>query len=494
MPDGHISSFSEKLGWSLDILGHSNAVVAKLLNIDPSYVSRMRCGMRIPKPNSELMSLVCDKLGRRLWDQGLVEKTVRRMEPEGASLQTPYTQEGFLAAYRSWMSSNEHGLDMAATVEIVGSIQKCSEMLRLRDGTLPDVPKLLSGIAGKASRRTYFGRQGLSEAVLRLFYGAHTKPVGRLDIYSDQGISWTSVDHEVGVALQGIVAGCLLAGVSIRVVHFLSRDDDELIEGLKLWIPLYFLGEVESRYLTKDPGQAFCHTLMSHRGHAAVAGTCLRGSEDSGSYRYITAKSELVQHDALFDQLVETSRPFVSSAIEHDQVKRIAQRSGESMILSLSSLPAETLAADDLAAMLARTAADQGEIDSALVRHRRARQRLERLLADNDVALLLHADGKSNPRIIADDRLFGAVAGLAYRNGEWEEHLRDTIEFFSSRGAPVDRTTDGFTGHMDVMALKDCVIISMADLSQKSFVISQESTVRAMGRLLGMLGEGCPLP
>ncbi|HQE69787.1 MAG TPA: hypothetical protein PK071_01550, partial [Atopobiaceae bacterium] len=170
------------------------------------------------------------------------------------------------------------------------------------------------------------------------------------------------------------------------------------------------------------------------------------------------------------------------------------QRSGESMILSLSSLPAETLDADDLAAMLARTAAGQGEIDSALVRHRRARQRLERLLADNDVALLLHADGKSNPRIIADDRLFGAVAGLAYRDGEWEEHLRDTIEFFSSRGAPVDRTTDGFTGHMDVMALKDCVIISMADLPQKSFVISQESTVRAMGRLLGMLGEGCPLP
>lgn len=494
MPDGHTLSFSEKLGWSLDALGHSNAVAAKLLSIDPSYVSRLRCGTRTPRPDSELMGLICDKLGGRLWEQGLAGKAARRMGAEGVGLPVCDAREGFLDAYRSWMSSGEPDIDMAVTIGIIKTIQECSDMLRLRDEALPDVSKLLSGIAGRAGRRTYFGRQGLSEAVLRLFYEARANPVGSLDIYSDQDISWVSGDHEIEVALQGMVAGYLLAGASIRVVHFLSRDDDELIEGLKLWIPLYFLGEVESRYLTKDPGQAFCHTLMSHRGHAAVAGTCLRGSEDSGSYRYITAKSELVQHDALFDQLVETSRPFVSSAIEHDQVKRIAQRSGESMILSLSSLPAETLDADDLAAMLARTAAGQGEIDSALVRHRRARQRLERLLADNDVALLLHADGKSNPRIIADDRLFGAVAGLAYRDGEWEEHLRDTIEFFSSRGAPVDRTTDGFTGHMDVMALKDCVIISMADLPQKSFVISQESTVRAMGRLLGMLGEGCPLP
>lgn len=494
MPDDHIPSFSEKLGWSLDTLGHSNALAAKLLNIDPSYVSRMRCGTRMPKSDSELMGLICDKLGGRLWDQGLAEEAVRHMGAARRDLQPADTREGFLGAYRSWMSSNEPDIDMTATVGIIKTIQECSDMLRLQDGALPDVSKLLSDLAGRAGRRTYFGRQGLSEAVLRLFYEARANPVGSLDIYSDQDISWVSGDHEIEVALQGTVAGYLLAGASIRALHFLSRDDDELIEGLKLWIPLYFLGEVESRYLTEDPGQAFCHTLMSHRGYAAVASTCLRGAEDSGLYRYITAKSELDQHDALFDQLVRTSRPFVSSAIEHDQVKRIAQRSGEDVILSLSSLPVEALAADDLAAMLARASVGQSEIDGALVRHRHARQQLERMLAENDVALLLHVGGKNDPRVIADDRLFSKVAGLSYRDGEWEGHLRDTIGFFSNYGVPIDRTTDGFMGHMDVMVLRDCVIIGMADLPQKSFVLSQESMVRAMGRLIGMLGEACPLP
>ena len=51
-------AFGEKLGAAMELTGLSNIRMGRLLNIDPSYISRFRSGLRSPKANPKMMSLL----------------------------------------------------------------------------------------------------------------------------------------------------------------------------------------------------------------------------------------------------------------------------------------------------------------------------------------------------------------------------------------------------------------------------------------------------
>ena len=56
--------FAERLGVSMNIAGLSNAHLSKILNIDPSLISRYRSGERRPKKSSDLLMPLCQTLYR----------------------------------------------------------------------------------------------------------------------------------------------------------------------------------------------------------------------------------------------------------------------------------------------------------------------------------------------------------------------------------------------------------------------------------------------
>ena len=66
--------FGQRFSAILDLAEFSNVRFGKLLNIDPSYISRFRNGLRTPVSNSKLTEEMCRVLYSRLKDQNHLSK------------------------------------------------------------------------------------------------------------------------------------------------------------------------------------------------------------------------------------------------------------------------------------------------------------------------------------------------------------------------------------------------------------------------------------
>lgn len=71
--------FGHRFSAILDLAEFSNVRFGKLLNIDPSYISRFRNGLRTPVSNSKLTEEMCRVLYSRLKDQKRLSNLARLM-------------------------------------------------------------------------------------------------------------------------------------------------------------------------------------------------------------------------------------------------------------------------------------------------------------------------------------------------------------------------------------------------------------------------------
>ena len=199
--------FGHRFSAILDLAEFSNVRFGKLLNIDPSYISRFRNGLRTPLSNSKLTEEMCRVLYNRLKDQKRLSNLARLMNISPENLHDDMTWE---KALYYWLFLSE---DNTVSSFVVGMVDQIGSF----SADIIQPPLTFEQAADKTilgdNQPLYHGMTGLQTAVIRFLGNVIERKEKDLYLYSDQNIDWITADKSFQQKWMSLMIQCVTNGV-----------------------------------------------------------------------------------------------------------------------------------------------------------------------------------------------------------------------------------------------------------------------------------------
>lgn len=289
--------FNTRLDALMRLAGIRNADIAQVAGVDPSYISRIRRGQRMPA-NLPAFVIPCSNFAANLC---IARSLVGEL---GDLIGIPDLAD----EYPDWDTRNE--LNIAEVIEVwllgdhiakadMAQMEKLflwldatdfSEWLAIgndvEDAPTPEPPA--------ATARFYYGLGGMRAAELAFLNMAAEYRARELSLSSDMPLMTiepgASFLRQYGEALVGV----LRTGCHVNVVYSLERPLEQTIRSLQLWMPLYLTGRVTPYYLKGVNNRLFCHVNYVC-DVCALASEAVMDHQEDGRY-FFTARSEDVSY------------------------------------------------------------------------------------------------------------------------------------------------------------------------------------------------------
>ena len=291
--------FGHRFSAVLELAEFSNVRFGKLLNIDPSYISRFRNGLRTPVSNSKLTEEMCRVLYSRLKEQNRLSNLARLMNisPDNLLDDTNWEKELY-----AWLFLSE---DSTVSSFVVGMVDQIGSF----SADIIKSPLPFEMAADKTAlsdnQPLYYGMRGLQTAVIRFLGTVIERKEKDLYLFSDQNIDWITADKSFQIKWMSLMIQCVTSGVKIHIIHNMERNLAEIDKAIQSWLPLYPSGQIESFYLDGQKNTNFSTTLFLCPGYACIYGNNVVGAEnESGNYLYETEPERINLHRQLFDTLL----------------------------------------------------------------------------------------------------------------------------------------------------------------------------------------------
>ena len=291
--------FGHRFSAVLELAEFSNVRFGKLLNIDPSYISRFRNGLRTPVSNSKLTEEMCRVLYSRLKEQNRLSNLARLMNISPDNLLDDMNWEKELYA---WLFLSE---DSTVSSFVVGMVDQIGSF----SADIIKSPLPFKMAADKTAlsdnQPLYHGMRGLQTAVIRFLGTVIERKEMDLYLFSDQNIDWITDDKSFQIKWMSLMIQCVTSGVTIHIIHNMERNLAEIGKAIQSWLPLYPSGQIESFYLDGQKNTNFSTTMFLCPGYACIYGNNVVGAEnESGNYLYETEPERINLHRQLFDTLL----------------------------------------------------------------------------------------------------------------------------------------------------------------------------------------------
>ncbi|MBQ4426489.1 MAG: hypothetical protein II881_01875 [Oscillospiraceae bacterium] len=462
--------FGEKLNAVMELAEISNIRLGNLVNIDTSYISRFRNGLRSPKSNPRTMDAICTALLRRLGEQNKIKQLAALLKADHDALTD---EEEAFSLFHDWLYDTEKTDSSSVIEKLLESIDTFSI------NTKTPLPSFEEAAATfKCEDTVYFGSTGLQNAVIRFLGGVISGGDKELYLYSDQNMNWLT-DPEFRLKWAVLMLCCVQKGVKIHIIHNVDRDVSEMIEAIISWLPLYMSGMIRSYYCKKQKNSRFSNTVFLCPGVACIKGSNVIGTEDqNGEYRYDTDTKLLEMHQAAFHSLLADAKQLVRiyGNLESEGVIHTGY-SGMTVLgtaLSFATMPKEMLVS-----ILERCGADETVKNRAFS----VWESRKRLLDDTLSGSFVH---ECIP-VADEESLFGNKVltdipslNVAYTPKEYAEHIRNIIAL--SDESPKYRfcaLPDAPFANTQIVLFDDLVTVSRLNTPQVTFLISHPAMYEA---------------
>ena len=293
--------FGQRVRQLMSLVNISSSKLSKKLNVDPSYISRMRNGERIPKYNSKIMSKFCKYAVSMICEQGKLEELNKITEME----LTSYSESEVTEVVKNYLYSVKFPGIVLPVKELIENINGLT--VRYPDNMPAPDPEQYNGLLSETEEK-YSGQEGLQRAVLRLLANAVDSGKEML-LYSDQNMDWLYGEYKEQWLC--FMWECVKKGIKFKIIHNLDRSAEELIYAMKIWFPLYLTGMISSYCCVSPAGLRFVNTVFINSGNSCIEGHCVKGTENDAEYFYITDKEHLKHIEKEFDVLMQNCKPLV---------------------------------------------------------------------------------------------------------------------------------------------------------------------------------------
>ncbi len=421
--------FAEKLDDIMNELDLSNAGLARDIHVDPSLISRIRKGTRMP--SVEAAVLICEHLYKRT------------LEPRGSALicdrlgispDDTDDRELFVRRLHEYFMSFPSEADNQA---IDGFIERVGATVPFYASRLPSVEELMSGEIINEKKSTYHGLDGMRKAVLRFVMSVISS--GRqqtLLAYSDQGMEWLLGDREYMIKCVSLILHALYRGNSIRIIHNLDRCLSEILNAINFWLPLYMTGRVETWCHRQSVRKRFSYTMFAGADDVVMS-ALVRGTESKGVYNYITGR-DTAPYKEQFNALLEDAEPLMRLfAADTDSMinkkRGIAEAAGCTNRLTGARLPLETMSQGLFSNIAARL--NPMERDALICSYERGREIFGLMLKAGGLTDFICPPDEgeiAEGKITIGTENAESFSGPFYTGQEYAAHLADTAALADS--------------------------------------------------------------
>ena len=249
-----------KIDLLMKVTGTSNAQLARALSFDASYISRIRTGKRGLPPELPFVVPAAVFFARNVREGYQAEALARELGLPG---RWPSDRTKAARLIAEWLegAAGAGGLNKVTQSTVTPSVLAAGQ---------------------RAEARLFFGNEGRREGALAFL--SHVANAGipcELLLQSDEETTWMYEDPVFVSEWAKSMAGLAAAGCTFTVVHTVSRRGNEMWEGLREWLPLYFTGAVRPFYYPRMRDGVRMRSLFVARGTCALISNSVQEMEGS---------------------------------------------------------------------------------------------------------------------------------------------------------------------------------------------------------------------
>lgn len=223
---------------------------------------------------------------------------------------------------------------------------------------------------------------------------------------------------------------------SIKIIHNLDRNINEMLLAIEKWLPLYLSGLIEGYYCKGSRDQRFSHTLFVAPKLAAIYGSHVFGTENDGIYQYVTEPDKIDFYERQIDAIFENSKPLIQVYNQHNSInyysfmKDISKTSTCNKRLLLSP-PIYTIPEKLFRKILHRSYISPGDMETIITTYIYLKKRFETELQHSSITDFILFPSSSTPssnsyRLIIPDTF--KEFDLYYTPKEYSEHINSLID------------------------------------------------------------------
>lgn len=406
--------------------------LARFLNYDPSYISRIRNGQRQPANPTEFarkISIFVTKHFQTVEQKAVISSLINCPMEELSN----YTD--FQDRMTNWLLAGSGAVKDSMTVFLEKldefNLNEYIHSIHFNELKIPSVPFQIP------ISRTYWGIKEMMESELDFLKATVlSKSTAPVIMYSDMPMKEMAKDPEFPKKWMFGMAMMLKKGLHLYQIHNLDRSFDEMMLGLESWIPMYMTGLISPYYLKNTQNNTFLH-LLKVSGSAALSGEAITGCHENGKYYLTKSKREVAYYQRRADELLKNADSLMDiyrsereaelNTFLISDIRKSGKRRG-----IRSTLPLYTISEELLERILIRHDID-GRQKQRIRKHvKMQKERIISILAsetlEDEVPALTPEEFSKNPPVLDLSGIF-CETNLPYSEEEYMMHMNDTKAF-----------------------------------------------------------------
>ena len=453
--------------------------LAKALNFDASYLSRIRNGERIPSNKEAFVSSLAAFVLKKYEIQSYKDSYYLLFNEK---------EKITLSKIREWIITNKKeevsDVDNFLSTLDEFNLNDYIKAIKFDELKVPNIPFY------KARCKTYYGVEEMKKGELE-FFKATVLSKSKEDIFmcSDMPMEDMAEDKEFGKKWMFAIAMCLKKGLHLNIIHNLDRPFNEMMLGLESWIPIYMTGQVSPYYL-KEVKNSVYHHFNYVSGVVALTGECIKGYHDKGKYYLTNNSRELEYYREKSNLLLKKANSLMDiySSEDLDKFERFLENESKTVgnrKRILTTLPLFTISDLILKKILRENNIDSNDV-SRIIRYKKEQEKVISTILKHSV--ITDNICKYNKNDFSDD-VYLDIDGIKvkYKYEEYFEHFNSTKEFSKKNANYKISISEKTFSNITISILED----NYAIISKKSnpvihFVIRHP-------KLVGAISEFRPL-
>lgn len=309
----------------IDNLDINSSKLAKSLNYDSSYLSRIRSGQRHPSDVKQFVNGVSKYIIKNHSDNAFIQSILQQNELSknndhkmiigwicNNTIEIKDNNEGFMNDFMNM-------LDQFDLNEYLNAIH-------FNETHIPSLPFYIP------MNKSYYGIEQMRQGELDFFKSVmFSKKAKDIFMCSDMPITDMAKDTTFDKKWMMAIAVVLKKNFHINIIHDIDRPIQEMLLGLEAWMPLYMTGQISSYYFKNNPANMYRHLTYIH-GNVALIGESISGHPEDGRYYLTKNKDEVNYYKRKTDYMLSNATPLmqVYNQENQDDYRRLLQKDTKS--------------------------------------------------------------------------------------------------------------------------------------------------------------------
>lgn len=454
--------------------------MAKYINFDASYISRIRYNKAKPSTPSEFCNKVCSYVINRFNDNDILVKFLNcdKNINDKALFDNLYN---FLINNENTITESKYINDFLISLDDF-NLNDFIKAIKFDEIKVPNIPFY------KAKTKSYYGIEEMKRGELDFFKATVlSKDTEDIFMCSDMPMEDMAEDISFGKKWMFGIAMCLKKGLHLNIIHNLDRPFNEMMLGLESWIPIYMTGSVSPYYLKNYSNNVYNH-LNYTSGSVILTGECINSYHNKGKY-YLTSNSkEINYYKEKTKLLLKKASPLMEIYTDDnkdvfDEFLKKEKNSKKDMKRLLANLPIFTIDDEILTKMLKRNKLTKDEIKLILNYKKNMENTTYNILKNNTIEDTIYNNDFNNdePYLSLENMFFNK--NIYYTKDEYLKHLNSTKKYCkSNNNYKLNIIDNKVFNNISITITNNYVIIYKNNNPQIKFVIKHSKLVDAISK------------